>query len=67
MLEKTIRDLQSYVDKMKDFTNKAVEGKSTTIMHPEVYSTDEDAKRANTDIQFRSFVSAQKEADRRLR
>lgn len=66
MLEDVFRDLKSSLGKMKDFVNKAEVGTSTTIMHPEVYSSDEDAKRANEDIQFKSFFSAQKEAERRL-
>jgi len=66
-LNKLFNNLQDAVDKMKDYAEKEIEGKRTTIMHPEVYSTVNEAKRAFSDVSFRAFYSSKKEFGRRNR
>lgn len=66
-LTKFIKNMTQAVDKMQDYVKKEMVGKQTTIMHPEVYSTVDEAKKAATDVRFRAFYSAKKEFDRRSR
>jgi len=66
-LKKFLNNITSAVDKMQDYAKKEIEGKQTTIMHSEVYSTVEEAKRAASDPSFRAFYSSRKEFNRRSR
>jgi hypothetical protein len=66
-LKKFLSNITSAVDKMQDYAKKEIEGKQTTIMHSEVYSTVEEAKRASADPSFRAFYSSRKEFKRRSR
>ena len=66
-LKKFLSNITSAVDKMQDYAKKEIEGKQTTIMHSEVYSTVEEANRAASDPSFRAFYSSKKEFARRSR
>jgi len=66
-LKKFIENITQAVDKMQDYANKEIEGKETTIMHSEVYSTVDEAKKAAKDSSFRAFYSSKKEFNRRSR
>ena len=66
-LKKFLSNITSAVDKMQDYAKKEIEGKQTTIMHSEVYSTVDEAKRAALDPSFRAFYSSKKEFSRRSR
>ena len=66
-IRKLLSNISSAVNKMQDYTKNEIEGKKTTIMHSEVYSTADEAKRAAIDPSFRSFYSSKKEFKRRIR
>ncbi len=63
-LLKFINNLEKATNKIKDYTNKSIEKKGSTIVHPEVYSTLEEAKKASSDFNFRALHSTQKEFNR---
>lgn len=64
-LSNVFKKMESFADKIKELAENSESGK-TTIMHPEVYQTKEDAEKANKDVNFRSYYSSRKEASRRL-
>ena len=66
-LEKFLKNIAQATEKMQDYAKKEIEGKQTTIMHSEVYSTVDEAKRAASDPSFRAFYSSRKEFNRRSR
>jgi len=66
-LKKFLNNMTQAIDKMKDYAEKEMEGKQTTIMHSEVYSTVDEAKKAASDPSFRAFHSSRKEFSRRSR
>lgn len=64
-LSDVFKNIEAFADKIKDSVEKNKTNQST-IMHPEVYKTKEEAEKASKDMQFRSFYSAKREAGRRL-
>lgn len=65
--EKFIENFKSATEKMMDYAQKEIGGMGTTIMHGEVYPTEEEAKKAASDPKYRAWYSSQKEFSRRTR
>lgn len=66
-LDNFLKNLTSATAKMKDYVDNETGKQKTTIMHPEVYSTIEDARKASEDLGFKTFFSTKKEFNRRLK
>ena len=62
-----IKNIGSAMGKMQDYAKNEKEGEKTTIVHPEVFSTEEEAKKAYSDHNFMAFYSSKKEFSRRNR
>ena len=67
MLEKFLNNLNSAVDKLQDFAKKESGGKTSTIVHPEIFSSKEEANKATKNFSFRAFHSSDKEFCRRMK